>query len=215
MEVIEIIIRHQTFILHPSGAIFWKEKSYLLIADIHFGKITHFRKHGSGIPQQAIEKNIKTLNKVYAFFRPETIVFMGDVFHSYLNTEWLLFKEWIENSTSETLLITGNHDIIPIEYFEEIGIACYSELCVGTILMTHHPEIREGYFNIAGHIHPGIHLVGMGKQSEKVACFYMQPNQIIQPAFGTFTGKYLIKPQKQDRIFAIADQQVIEIPITL
>lgn len=211
METTEISVHNQTLVLHPSGAIFWKEKSYLLIADVHFGKITHFRKHGSGVPQEAIQKNIKKLESVCSLFNPGTVIFMGDLFHSYLNTEWFLFKKWVESTTSTVQLVTGNHDIIAPLHYEELGIQIFEELCVQTILLTHHPEIRDGYFNIAGHIHPGVQLVGVGKQFLKVPCFFMKPNQLIQPAFGTFTGNYILTPTPKDRVFAVADDQVIEI----
>ncbi|WP_299215450.1 ligase-associated DNA damage response endonuclease PdeM [uncultured Dokdonia sp.] len=215
METTEITIQNQTFTLHPSGALFWKEKSYLLIADVHFGKITHFRKHGSGVPQEAIHKNIKDLDTVCSYFNPDTIIFMGDLFHSHLNTEWFLFEKWVETIASNIQLVTGNHDIIAPLHYEELGIQIFEERCVDTILLTHHPETRNGFFNIAGHIHPGVQLTGVGKQFLKVPCFFMKPNQLIQPAFGTFTGNYMLTPNPEDRVFAVADDQVIEIVLGL
>lgn len=213
METVEITVQNQTLILHPSGALYWKEKSYLLIADVHFGKITHFRKHGSGVPQEAIHKNIKELDAVVLYFDPDAIIFMGDLFHSHLNTEWFLFKNWIESIDCKVQLVTGNHDIIAPLHYEDIGVQIFEELCIGSLLLTHHPETRDGFFNIAGHIHPGVQLVGTGKQSLKVPCFFMTPNQLIQPAFGTFTGNYILTPKPEDRVFAVADDQVIEIVV--
>ncbi|MFC4636340.1 ligase-associated DNA damage response endonuclease PdeM [Dokdonia ponticola] len=215
METTEITVQNQTLILHPSGAIFWKQKSYLLIADVHFGKITHFRKHGSGVPQKAIQENIEKLENVCSYFNPNTIIFMGDLFHSHLNTEWILFKKWVESNVFKIQLVTGNHDIIAPLLYEELGVQIFEERCIDTILLTHHPEIRNGFFNIAGHIHPGVQLVGTGKQSLKVPCFFMKPNQLIQPAFGTFTGNYILMPTPKDRVFAVADDQVIEIVLGL
>ncbi len=83
------IINHQAFIMHYSGALFWEEKEILLISDVHFGKISHFRKFGAAIPQGDIEKNFEILNEVITFFKPKKLIFLGDLFHSSLNNEWL------------------------------------------------------------------------------------------------------------------------------
>ncbi len=60
----KVLINNQNFILHPSGAIFWEEKSMLLISDVHLGKVAHFRKHGMAIPERAILENFTKLNLV-------------------------------------------------------------------------------------------------------------------------------------------------------
>ena len=49
----EIIIFNDHFYLHKTGAVFWKEKNTLLLADIHLGKVGHFRKSGIPVPRKA------------------------------------------------------------------------------------------------------------------------------------------------------------------
>ena len=48
-----IEIYNHNFILHPSGAIFWLEKKTLFLADVHLGKVAHFRKNGIAVPRKA------------------------------------------------------------------------------------------------------------------------------------------------------------------
>ena len=79
-----ITIDAQQFVLHPLGGIYWVEKSMLLISDVHLGKVSHFRKFGAAVPQQAVQKNFTAMDTAIAFFRPKTVVFMGDLFHSSL-----------------------------------------------------------------------------------------------------------------------------------
>ena len=57
-----IKIQNHTFILHHFGAIFWQDKSILLVSDVHFGKVSHFRKHGIAIPVKTISENFNRLN---------------------------------------------------------------------------------------------------------------------------------------------------------
>src|SRR5690606_34667972 len=110
---IEIKIKSQNFILHPSGAIFCKDQRMLLIADVHLGKVTHFRKHGAPIPTSASYKNLEELTEISNLYQPGTLCFLGDLFHSKINEEWSDFEKWVEYTKADIVLISGNHDIIP------------------------------------------------------------------------------------------------------
>lgn len=204
-------IQNQTFEFHPSGAAFWKEQHMLLISDVHLGKISHFRKHGSAVPYKAIGRNFQQLSAVVKYFRPSTICFLGDLFHSALNAEWQLFEEWVKTISAEVLLIAGNHDIISPLKYEAIGIQVHEEMITEGFFLTHHPEEREGFYNICGHIHPGYRLIGRGRQVLKLPCFYKSRSQLILPAFGEFTGNYILKPSEQDQVFALTGQEVIRV----
>ncbi len=208
-----IQLHGQSFQMHCSGALFWVEKSMLLISDVHLGKISHFRKYGAAVPQQAIQQNFDTLNTAVDFFKPTTIIFMGDLFHSSLNSEWALFEDWVHSITSEMILVSGNHDIIsPIKY-EDIHIKVISELVLDSFFLTHHPEERDGLFNFSGHIHPAIKLSGLGRQSVRLPCFYKTESQMILPAFGEFTGNYTLKPCDGCEVFALLGDSVLPVPI--
>lgn len=204
-----ISIQNQLFTLHPSGALFWKTKKWLLISDVHLGKVSHFRKHGVAIPNNAIEENFNRLTKVVEWFNPEKVVFLGDLFHSSLNQEWDLFEEWVSCCVSGIILIAGNHDIIDKKQYTNINIEVLQFLEVDDFFLTHHPTERQERFNISGHIHPGVILRGLGGQSLKLPCFFQKDNQMILPAFGEFTGKHVIKPDSLDVIYAIAKDEII------
>ena len=199
----------QTFILHPSGAMFWEEEDSLVISDVHLGKISHFRKHGSASPQQAVMGNFQRMNEVIEFFQPSKILFLGDLFHSSMNKEWILFEAWLENISAEVILIEGNHDIISPLRYEQLGVKTISEIVKGEFLLTHHPEERAGFFNFSGHIHPGVKINGLGRQSLKLPCFFKSPNQMILPAFGEFTGKHVLVPTAQDEVYVVTKEEVI------
>lgn len=206
-----IIIQNQHFDFHPSGAAFWKEQQMLLISDVHLGKISHFRKHGSAVPYKAIGRNFQQLSRVMRYFQPERICFLGDLFHSALNAEWQLFEEWLKRIEAEVILVAGNHDIISPLKYEALDIKVCEELILKDFLLSHHPEEREGLFNICGHIHPGYRLIGRGRQVLKLPCFYKSAAQLILPAFGEFTGNYILKPSEKDEVFAITGKEVIRV----
>ncbi|AZQ59396.1 ligase-associated DNA damage response endonuclease PdeM [Maribacter sp. MJ134] len=208
-----IQINGHNFAMHASGVLFWEERSTLLISDVHLGKVSHFRKFGAAVPQQAVQKNFDVLNESVAFFKPRTIVFMGDLFHSSLNKEWGLFEEWSAKITAKLVLVSGNHDIISPLRYEDLGITVVSELDLEGFLLTHHPEEREGWFNFAGHIHPAIKLTGLGRQSVRLPCFFKTKNQMILPAFGEFTGTFTMQPTDDCEAYALLGDSVLKVPI--
>lgn len=204
-----ISIKNNDFKLHPSGAIYWEDKKMLLIADVHLGKVAHFRKHGAPVPANAAYKNLEKLTEISNHFQPETICFLGDLFHSKLNEEWQDFEKWTEYTKAEIILISGNHDIIPQYLYEELGIKVFDELLLDDFLLTHHPTEIKGTFTLCGHVHPGIKMKGVGRQYLRFACFYKTLNSLILPAFGNFTGKHILKPSEMDTVFAIVEGEVI------
>lgn len=199
------------FIMHSSGCLYWPSQKALLIADVHFGKVEHFRKNGSALPGKVGLENFKKLNKVIAEFDPEHLIFMGDLFHSTQNKDWDRVCAWVDKQKLKITLIVGNHDVIPFYQFEDLGIDVLSDLIHETLVLTHHPEEREGFFNICGHLHPGYRLKGYGRQHLKLSCFYKKERQLILPAFGAFTGHFLIEPEAGEEVFVVAEDEVLSI----
>lgn len=206
-------IYNQSFVLHFSGALFWEEKSMLLISDVHLGKVSHFRKFGAAVPQQAVRQNFNAMNAAINFFKPITIVFLGDLFHSSLNKEWELFEEWVQSTSAKIILVSGNHDIISPLKYEELQVRVLAELQLDSFLLTHHPEQSKDCFNFCGHIHPAIRLSGLGRQSVKLPCFYKTNHQMILPAFGEFTGSHILEPCDGCEVFALLGDAVLPVPI--
>jgi|SRR6056297_257272 len=209
-----IQIHNQNFKMHSSGVLFWEEQSMLLISDVHLGKVSHFRKFGAAVPQQAVQKNFTAMNDVIDYFHPKTVVFMGDLFHSSLNQEWKLFEIWIAAQSANIILVSGNHDIISPLKYEALGIEVIEELILNSFLLTHHPEERDGFFNFCGHIHPAIKLTGFGRQMVRLPCFYKSPKQLILPAFGEFTGTYTLEAKKDCEVFALLGDAVLPVTLT-
>jgi len=208
---LETTINNHTFVLHCSGAMYWVEKRMLLISDVHLGKISHFRKYGSALPGNAMFQNFIKLDNTVEYFNPESICFLGDLFHSTLNNEWNLFTEWVERTQLPIILVAGNHDIIgPLKY-EELGITVVSEWTLDGFLLIHDPQEREDYYTLSGHIHPAVLLAGKGRQFLKLPCFFRTPNQLILPAFGEFTGTYVMEPQEDYTVYVITKEDVVEV----
>lgn len=209
-------ILNQKLHLLPEKAIYWEEQNAILIADLHLGKITHFRKSGIAVPSGPEHKNWKVLINLIQSYNPNKILILGDLFHSSYNEEWNTFLEVIQIFTEiEWILIKGNHDILSQDKYDTSDLIVYNEkLDLGPFSLIHEPldekDINEdSKYVICGHIHPAIRLQGTGRQSARLPCFYFSENQAILPAFGAFTGMYTIQPKEQDDVFLVVQNKVL------
>lgn len=204
----------QNLHLHPCKAIFWEEKSALLIADLHLGKAEHFRKEGIPVPRNAGDVNWDKLINLLLEFQPKRVLLLGDLFHSTYNSKW---EEWIDFMQQfeevQFELILGNHDILSAKNYEKSGMIIHETLAESPFYLTHEPEdeIPVNLYNLCGHIHPCVYLSGSGKQRMRLPCFYFGERQGILPAFGDFTGMYGISAKRGDQVFVIAEDSVLEV----
>ena len=206
-----IHIHENNFDLHPSGAVYWVEKKTLMLADVHLGKVAHFRKNGIAVPREAEGAFYKKITLLFNEFEVKRLLFLGDLFHSFQNNEWHLFSAWVKKQQSTLILIEGNHDVIPAWKFEQLGMTITSNLSEDTFYFSHFPSEKEEYFVFCGHVHPGVKLKGAGLQQLKMPCFYQSQNQLILPAFGAFTGLHILTPKESDRIYVTSGKEVMEI----
>jgi metallophosphoesterase superfamily enzyme len=65
----------------------------LVVADVHWGKIDHFRKAGIPVPLKGNDKNAEKLVALITLFKPERVIFLGDLFHSVYNDGWETFGQ--------------------------------------------------------------------------------------------------------------------------
>lgn len=201
----------QTLHLLPEKGIFWEEKNYLILADLHLGKAGHFRKSGIPISDLIHSKDILILDKLIAKFKPEQVIFLGDLFHSDHNQGWEIFKRWIKSKAPLPFkLVLGNHDVLDENSYRISNLEVMEKLSLHPFELTHIPEETELY-NLAGHIHPAVRLTGKGRQSLRLPCFYFGERNGLLPAFGNFTGTAKINIQESDAVYAIADQKVVRV----
>lgn len=192
-------------------------QNILVLADLHFGKINHFRKAGLPVPPAANVKNTESLIDLINKRIPARVIFLGDLFHSHYNEEWEVVGQIVRHFPACRFeLVRGNHDIMSEQQYRRHGIDVREQDEVGRYLLTHEPmnsaNIPHGKINMAGHLHPGARLVGKGRQSIMLPCFWFTKNQIVLPAFGSFTGLAGIRPAEGDDVHLILEGRVV--PIT-
>ncbi|MPS64733.1 ligase-associated DNA damage response endonuclease PdeM [Chryseobacterium sp.] len=191
MKIIEklISIKEENFILTNQRALFWKEASALILSDLHLGKTAHFRKNGIPLPSDIILEDLKRLSDLINHFNPKKIIVVGDFLHAGKNSEFEIYKNWkLQFPALKIILVKGNHDRISEKYLFELGISdIYSVYQENEFTFSHEDLKNESQFVISGHIHPGVVLQSSTRKL-KFPCYVVTENQLILPAFSTFTG---------------------------
>jgi DNA ligase-associated metallophosphoesterase len=207
-------IQQQNFWLSVQRTIFWEEQKALILSDLHFGKTGHFRKAGIAVPQSVYKEDLQRLLSTLNYFKPTQLIIVGDLFHSHGNLELELFKRWREDfAYLQIKLVKGNHDILKAQWYTGCDIEVIKDtLTINEFSFTHDQcDAIEGTYSFCGHIHPGVVVNGLGKQSLRFPCFYFTQDHCILPAFGKFTGLANINPDKHDIVYALVEDSIIKL----
>ncbi len=206
-----IYLAGEEVILDRERVLFWKKEKMLIVSDLHLGKAGHFRKHGIPVPTEVHLHDLQRLAGLLKTYQPDRLLLLGDLFHSDFNEEWMDLLQFRKHHFSvDFLLVQGNHDVLRRELYQTSGIRVEPEWLQDPFHFTHDATDSKLY-NISGHVHPGVRLLGYARQGLSLPCFFFKPNGGILPAFGNFTGTYKIRPTKGSRVFAVSDDQVIEL----
>jgi DNA ligase-associated metallophosphoesterase len=212
---IPYIIRNNHFWLSGQRCIFWEEENALILSDMHIGKTAHFRKSGIAVSQRVYTEDMQRLLSCLLFFKADKLIIVGDLSHSRSNKELDLFQRWRQDLSSLKIhLIKGNHDILSERWYKECDILVHRDkLCIDNFCFCHDAcasEQDEKYI-FSGHIHPGVKIRGVAKQSLRFPCFYFTREYCVLPAFSKFTGLALIKPNNGESVFAIVENDLVKL----
>jgi len=208
---------HADIELLAQRALWWPQRRWLVVADAHFGKAATFRALGVPVPEGTTGDNLARLDTLVAQNRPSTLVFLGDLFHArqaHARATVEALCDWRERYAElELILIEGNHDRAAGPPPAVLGIRCESEpFRVDRFAFCHHPQWVDGATALAGHLHPAVTLRGRAGDSLRLPCFWLRERLAILPAFGSFTGSAVIQRDEGDRVVAVAEDRLFEIP---
>jgi uncharacterized protein len=199
--------------LTAQRSIFWEEQKALIVSDLHFGKTGHFRKSGIPVPQTIYKEDLQRLISLLNYFKPAQLIVVGDFFHSHENTELDLFKRWRNDFPDlKIILVRGNHDILKDSWYKEAEIEVIEKELLKRPFLFMHDRCtdRDDVYTFCGHIHPGIYLHGLGRQGLRLPCFYFAKDHCILPAFSRFTGTALIEPERNENVYAIVENKLLQ-----
>lgn len=212
----KLTICQQTCHLLPQNAVFWEDKKALIIADLHIGKGTVFRKAGIPIPQGIMQDDLSLIARLIHDWKANICVIVGDLIHAPAGLSpdiQTKFGDWLQSLPCDVHLVIGNHDAALLKNLpkEWSLLHIHQEgLLLEPFYFSHIPKKQTPWFVWSGHIHPKIQIKN-GYDRLVLRCFQVFSDLAILPAFGFFVGGALVKKQAGCKIYAIADSQVIEI----
>ena len=197
------------------GALFWPAAETLFIADPHFGKAATFRAAGLPLPGGTTGANLARLDGILERTGALRLVVLGDLFHAAAGRRGRTISrmsEWRAGwEDLEILVVRGNHDRKAGDPPAELGMeVCSEPHALKPFVLRHHPRPEDGYV-LAGHIHPAVRLRGRGRQRARLPCFWFGEGVGVLPAFGAFTGAAVVEPAPGDRVYVVADGEVVEV----
>ncbi|MBV9891401.1 MAG: ligase-associated DNA damage response endonuclease PdeM, partial [Rhizobacter sp.] len=208
-----IAVGGQPLTLLPEKAAFLPASRTLLVADAHIGKAVTFRALGVPVPRGTTSETLAALSTLIERWRARRVVFLGDFLHSaraHAAATIGAVARWRRaHAPLELVLVRGNHDNRAGDPPAHLGIDVVDEpYAHGGLALCHHPRARRGSYVVAGHLHPCIGIAGRGFDHLRLACFWLGDDVGVLPAFGAFTGMHPIRPNENDRVFAVADDAV-------
>lgn len=215
MSALSLSCHGETLWLLPERALWWPAQRVLFIADLHLGKAASFRALGQPVPAGTTRGNLDRLAGLLRGHQPRLLVLLGDFLHApeaLTPSVQASLDAWrAEFSTLSVTLVRGNHDRRAGDPPVELAIDCCDPPCAeGPFVLSHHPRPSPDGYVLAGHLHPSVSLRGAGRQRERLPCFHFGARVGLLPAFGGFTGTADVSVAPGDRVYVVADGQVVE-----
>ena len=175
------------FDLHPSGALFWREASLLIVGDLHLEKASSYHRSGQFLPPYDTAQTLARLDQVITELAPRRLLFLGDVFHD--GAAWTRMAAKDRKALSD---ITGAHDTIWVEgnhdqSFVPPGHSSCPAHEEGGIVFRHIMDEADQRPEISAHYHPAGVVSHRGARLRR-PCFVQASMRMVVPAFGVLTG---------------------------
>lgn len=215
---LDVAVAGETLSLHPERAAYWNRARTLLIADPHWGKAAAFRAGAIPVPRGTTNDGLARLDALIARTGAERLIVLGDFLHARSGRSAETIRHlsaWrARHSQLSLVLVRGNHDRHAGDPWAELAVASTdAPLLEMPFSFVHHPVRRDDAYVMSGHLHPGVRLAGEGGLRATLPCFWFADRCAVLPAFGAFTGLAPISPAREDRVFAIADGEVVQVPM--
>jgi DNA ligase-associated metallophosphoesterase len=204
--------------LHVDRALHWPARATILVADTHFGKDAAFRRAGIPIPKATSDDDLARLGRLVDVTGAERVLVLGDFFHARPTADEPFaarLADWLADRPGLRLsAIPGNHDRHGgagmlaglVEWLPE-GHA------EPPFVFRHEPVADPAGYVLAGHIHPVMRLESAARDRFRLPVLWLSAGFGVLPSFGGFTGGALVTPAPGDRVWALAPDAVMEIPV--
>lgn len=169
----------------PSGALWWQDAGWLIVADLHLGKSGRMARRGGALlpPYETLE-TLTRLRHEIEILAPRRVISLGDGFDDLASVAEIdpSMRGMIHDlaQAREWIWVTGNHD--PLTRANGLPGLVVPGVKAGPVQFRHEADASQGA-DISGHFHPVIRLGGARRRA-----FLIGSRHLILPAFGAYTG---------------------------
>jgi DNA ligase-associated metallophosphoesterase len=178
----------ETFFATPDGALFWRDRGALLVADLHLEKASWFARLGQFLPPYDSHATLTALAAAIEQTGATRLYCLGDSFHDRFGCDRLPAnaRALLTDLTAriDWTWIVGNHDP---GFADHCGGRIEDEVEAGGIILRHEAVREDSQPEISGHYHPKLRVNLRGRQVSR-RCFVVSSTKLIMPAFGSLTG---------------------------
>lgn len=186
----------------------------LLVADLHLDRSESARRHGGAAPDGVLLETLLRLERLVARFDPARVVVLGDLLHDARGPQAAVVETvaaWRRRCPVAMELVGGNHDraagkVLGAWAIRDLG----PSVRLGQALLRHDPASGGSRPTIAGHLHPMAEL-SRGARRLLLPCFRLAARSLVLPAFTAFARGVRFRPSPTARLFAIAEERVLEV----
>ena len=208
-------------VLLPGRAAFLPASGTLLVADLHLGKAAAFRQAGIPVPEGSAQRDLDRLERLVRDRDVRRLLVLGDLFHARSGCTPQVFAEFAalrrRIAGTEVVLVLGNHDRAAGRLPATLGIdTCLPVLDEPPFCFVHEPvgpAAADGrdLFRVGGHLHPTLSIGGTGADRLADRCFVAEPDRLVLPAFGSFTGGHRVAATDRMRFWIARDDGVVDV----
>jgi len=212
----DVPFANQSVTLYPERGAYLPESQTLLVADTHFGKASVFGRAGIPVPQTTTDGTLLRIDAMLECCEARRLLILGDLWHGRVFDDDPVIARlsaWREQHRGLGVeLVTGNHDRHMPRAADALNAIDHGAVLVeGDIEFRHDPAAFTGGSGFAGHLHPVIRMKDVGHTTLRLPCFHVTDGVMILPAVGAFTGGHPVRATNGDRVFACADDEVVDV----
>lgn len=215
---VALTLRGARVVLRGDRSMYWPERRWLVVADLHLGKAESLRRDGIALPDAVMAADLARLRLAVSECGAERILVLGDLVHDAPGLTSTMVRRvaaWRASIDCEIALIPGNHDRRVAGLPKEWGVdELQVQLVEPPFVFSHEPLSALGGdapFNWHGHIHP-VRTVRGGIDRARLPVFAIGDRGAILPAFSTLTGGSECSDDPRARLWCVVEGRIVALP---
>ena len=209
MKTLDWRVAGEDVVLDSDRAIYWPREKTLIVADVHLGKGSAFRRSGIAVPAGSTQQDLQRLSALIEQHSAQRLLVLGDLFHARLDADEPWHPQFDAFRHQQAALridvVQGNHDdLVGIPERWRLNWLAAPQLEAPFALM-HEAKTSPLGHALGGHVHPVVKLQTR-RERLRLPVFWLRETLTVLPSFGLFTGGWEVQPDQGDQLIATSPE---------